>query len=378
MAANDDLSGASVSLSFRLRWVAIALFGAYLFSVVAESLPLRLADLNWRLNVATTLVDNATIPLIGLGIAHLAVYLDPDNPAALVLRRRVSRLAALASLGFLLIIPLQIGSSVSLYADLAASRFQQINKADQRLVQLAAAIQASPTVDKLESTLLVLQGSALSDNDRAQSLDTIKRLLLDRIREARKVLQERRRQLAVAAPLNPSLLVRRSFRIVLTSLVFALAYAAGSELPNSPLSLLEHWQISRLRILEWWVELREQRQARQAEREELRQERERMAALEALRRQRLTETLEQQDQEVDPWYPPDPRSDLDYYRMIMVEDPAGGTGSDPQPQTFRPENASQVDPTPPKPSLPPDSPPPPPPTSTSGPAAPPPPPSRPA
>ncbi|MFN9931706.1 MAG: HpsJ family protein [Cyanobacteriota bacterium] len=238
-------------LTFQLQWLAKALFTAYLISVFAEAFPLKIADPNWRLNLIDTLVNNGTIPLIGLGVAHLAAYLDTSRSDALALWRRVSHLAVLASLGFVLIVPIQIGTSISLYTDLSASRFKEINRADQGLINLANAIQKSATVDQLESTLLTLQGSALSDNDRTQPLANLKKLLLNRIAEARKVLEARRRQQTLAAPLDPTLLIRRSLRVGLTSLVFCLAFAAGAQLPRSPFSLLEEWRIGALDVQAW-------------------------------------------------------------------------------------------------------------------------------
>jgi hypothetical protein len=222
--------------------------------------------------------------------------------------RRVSNLAVLASLGFLLIVPIQIGTSISLYNDLSASRFEEINRTDLRLVNLANEIRKSATVDQLESTLLSVQGSALSSNDRSQPLASLKELLLNRIREARKVLQDRRRQQDLAAPLDPTLLIRRSLRVGLTSLVFCLAFAAGAKRPKSPFTLLESWQIRALGVQDRVAHFRARRRARK--------------------------TVQQaRRQQAEPWLQAPPPSDLEFFDMIRDEEPAGGPGaaSDPVP-----------------------------------------------
>jgi len=298
----------SLMLIVQLQWLARALFAAFLISVVAEALPLRIGDLSWRLSVMDTLVNNATIPLIGLGIAHLAAHLDPARSDAVALWRRVSNLAVLASLGFLLIVPIQIATSVSLYNDLSASRFREINRTDLRLINLASEIRKSTTVDQLESTLLTLQGSGLTDSDRTKPLTSLKEVLLNRIGEARKVLEARRRDQSLAAPLSPTLLIRRSLRVGLTSLVFCLAFAAAAKRPKSPFTLLESWQIRALGVQD------------------------RLAYMRARRRARKTVQLARR-QQAKPWLQQPPPSDLEFLDMIRDEEQAGGpaAASDPLP-----------------------------------------------
>lgn len=303
-------------LTLQLQWLAKGLFAAYLISVFAEALPLKIADLNWRLNLIDTVVNNGTIPLIGLGIAHLAAYLDTSPSDARALWRRVSHLAVLASLGFFLIVPIQIVTTISLYTNLSASRFQEINRADQGLINLATAIQKSATVDQLESTLLSLQGSALSNNDRSQPLSRLKQILVNRIREARKVLDARRRQQALAAPLDPTLLIRRSVRVGLTSLVFCLAFAAGAQLPRSPFTLLQEWQIGALDVQDWIAtRIRLQRWAR-PDKQKLRWQEEAEAGVQ-----------------------PSPGSELEFFDRITEEEPASGIAAGPDPLPPPPERS---------------------------------------
>lgn len=315
------------SLAERLRWIAKALFAAYLLSLVGESFPFKILDPDWRLNVVNTIVDNSTIPLIGLGLVHLAVYCDPINPFLKQFQKRTARFAVWASLGFLLIIPLQLGSTFTLYGDLTSARFRELDRNAHRLEQLASAVRNSTTIDELDATLLALQGTSLSPSDRDQPLGTLRNILLDRIRKARNLLQERRRQFSI--PLDPTVLVRRSFRLVITSLIFSVAYAACAQRPNSAISLLEEFQAGSLLLLERLVHQREQRLAQRAAMERQQQEEERIAALEALHRQQQEPEAHQEPIQA-PWASPPPADSVDdYYGQIMLEDHAAPTEAAP-------------------------------------------------
>jgi len=326
----DDESGyndQSPSTAHMLRWISKALFAAYLFAVAAQSLPVRLISANWRLDFVNSLVDNASIPLVGLGFAHLAVYLAPRDLSILVFRQRVSRWAVLASLGFLLMIPLQFTSAISLYLESANARVKDLDKADLRLNDFGVAIQNASTIEQLQSALIGFQGLSLSDADRAKPVSALRGLLNERINEARKILKERRR-MVTAKPLDPTLLLIRSLRVVATSFFFALAFAACAQRPNQPLSLLEEFKAGSLRWLEALVDRREQRLAQRAEWEQQRQEEERLAAFEVLRRQQQElEALEAvNDTPLDS--PSPPASLKDYYTQIMVEQDPASTQDD--------------------------------------------------
>ena len=44
------------------------------------ALPLKLFDMAWQVSVVNAIINNSTIPLEGIVLAHLAAYLDPSKP----------------------------------------------------------------------------------------------------------------------------------------------------------------------------------------------------------------------------------------------------------------------------------------------------------
>ncbi len=97
----------SAILADRLAFIAIALFAVYLITLLASILPIRLLDMARQLRFISACLDSATVPLVALGLLHLAAYLDPVNPKVLKRRDRLAPLAIGAVIGFFLTIPLQ-------------------------------------------------------------------------------------------------------------------------------------------------------------------------------------------------------------------------------------------------------------------------------
>jgi len=86
---------------------AMALFFIYAFNVAAVALPIRPLATAWQISMVDVIINNSIFPLLGLVLAHLAAYLDPSEPRFEAFSQNLRRWALLATLGFLLIIPLQ-------------------------------------------------------------------------------------------------------------------------------------------------------------------------------------------------------------------------------------------------------------------------------
>ena len=86
----------------RLALVFVALFVTLM---TGNLFPLQPGDPSWQTRVIGTLVNSATLPLLALGLLHLAVLLDPKDPRVQQRYQLFCRLAAVASLGFLLLVP---------------------------------------------------------------------------------------------------------------------------------------------------------------------------------------------------------------------------------------------------------------------------------
>ena len=98
------------STIFFARWAAkaaMALLLIYAFNVAAVALPIRPFATAWQISMVDVIINNSIFPLLGLVLAHLAAYLDPAEPRFEAFSQNLRSWALLATLGFLLIIPLQ-------------------------------------------------------------------------------------------------------------------------------------------------------------------------------------------------------------------------------------------------------------------------------
>lgn len=90
-----------LGLALILLFVVNSLFGLF---------PLQLLDPAWQLRVADLLRTTAPFTLLGSALIYLCEAQGGDPPSLLPLRR-IQKLAPLAALGFLLLIPLQVQAS---------------------------------------------------------------------------------------------------------------------------------------------------------------------------------------------------------------------------------------------------------------------------
>ena len=224
----------------RLVVVATALFAIYLVSVLAFVLPPRLLDPVWQLSSIKLAVEAASIPLLGLALFHLAAYLCPANIQLQRRREALARMSILAALGFLMMVPLQGHAIVKSYRLAASVATEQQESATQRADAVRNAIEQASSAEDLQKRLLVLQRSDLQIrvDDKAFPaipLPTLKRQLLSRLDQAEGQFK------ANVAPIDPATserITRESLRIMISSLAFAVAFAACGQRKNSPVPFL--------------------------------------------------------------------------------------------------------------------------------------------
>ena len=100
-------------ITAQLVAIALALLAVFIATLLPQLLPPRLLDPQWQLTLCGVMAENGVLPLMALGLLLLASYLDPANLWVLAIRFISSELAGLASVGFLLLIPLQIFAVVT-------------------------------------------------------------------------------------------------------------------------------------------------------------------------------------------------------------------------------------------------------------------------
>lgn len=237
--ADDDRQ----ALALLMLVAARALTTVFLVVVLMRSFPLHLFNPAWQMTFCFTLVNQALLPLLALVLVHTSAALTPQDGRRAATRLRWRSLAVAASLGFVLLLPLQgvatwRGLSRGLHQD-GARRLQ----AEQRSGAMPQGFQeaASPGDDP-QARAQRQQGPSLTPADRALLL----RQLEANARGARNPLLDR------SAGSSPNLvwaILTDGTRLAVSSLAFALAFAAGAQRQSSPIPLLSEWSLVFRRVL---------------------------------------------------------------------------------------------------------------------------------
>lgn len=224
----------------RLTVVATSLVAVYLISVLAFILPPRLLDPLWQLSSIKLAVEGAPIPLLGLALLHLAAYLCPGDIRLTRRRQALARLAILPALGFLMFIPLNGHAVWKSYRLSNTVSNQQQESASQRADAVRQAIEKATSPADLQKRLLALQRPdlriRLGDTPfPAIPLPQLKQQLLAQVNRTEGEFKVR------FAPVDPATtenITRESLRVMISSLAFAIAFAALAQRKNSPVPFL--------------------------------------------------------------------------------------------------------------------------------------------
>ena len=227
----------SNKLASLLLNLAYALFAVFLVIIVVEAVPLRVFDPDWILTLSATLVNAVTIPLVGLGLVHLAVHIASESRFQLI-QRRLSRLASWAAVGFFLLLPL-----LALLVFLNGQKIERSNavqkdQIEQKAKQIRKAVVGAQTPKELQSAMVALQGPRIDSADLNQPLPQIKQQILAVIDQARSsfLAQQKGPYAKESLPV-----LKQVLRIALLSLVSGFGFAALAWNPKTNKSLLTTW-----------------------------------------------------------------------------------------------------------------------------------------
>lgn len=230
----------SAILADRLAFMAIALFVIYLITLLASVLPIRLQDTAWQLRFISACLDSATIPLLALGLLHLAAYLDPGNPTLQKRRDAVARLAIVAVIGFLLIVPLQAYAGWQSVATARANVARQLSAATGTFDLLQDTITSASSLDNLQARLQAIQTPSLGIRFETlgDTLPETKRTMLARLKVVREQVEAR---IQAPAPQAIEAVIKDSLRVMLSALALAIGFAMGAQRKGSDVPLLVEW-----------------------------------------------------------------------------------------------------------------------------------------
>ena len=231
-----------------LSLAGLALIVVFLTIVAGVVFPIRLLNPAWQLRLGGTLINMAPLPLIGLGLLHLAVFLDPLDP---LLKRRLRPAAhgALAvALGYLLLAPLLGSAALRQLHDQVQERDRRLDRANAQLRQLRQAVSDATSVPDLEARMGALQGPKLEAADRRQPLPRLRERANALLAEAAAQLSRAR---AAAPTPNPWVLLPDIARSSVASLALAFGFAGLAQRPGSEVSwlaeLINRFELSVLR-----------------------------------------------------------------------------------------------------------------------------------
>jgi hypothetical protein len=207
------------------------LFLIHLLPVLMESKP---AQAEWQAKFVETMDQEAILAFLGFVLLHLAVYLNPKKQILRKRLRQLRHLAVVACVGFLLMIPVQLASS------LQAFRAVQVKQSDNaalvnRLLQVRESIFKATSKEALNARLIALAEPELSPRQKTLRLADLQReLLMDNDqRQAVFTSGNRKEETSSLSPFT--LMISR----VASMLVWCAAFAAGAVPWGSKKALLE-------------------------------------------------------------------------------------------------------------------------------------------
>jgi hypothetical protein len=222
----------------QLLAAAIAFFVFFGTIVLNLLFPIALLNPAWLMRLATGLIGSAYLPLLGLISLNLAVYFYPKQNLK-TLRSSLAKWAVIASLGFLLLVPLQVWASWSLIRQDFSPLEKGKPAVDEPLQAMEKAIREASDAASLQTQLTILRGPAITPQDMQRPLPELKQILLGSLQQARANLVRKAR----STP-DPRVwvLIQDAIRFSIGALGYAIGFAAFAQRPNSKQPLLDEWK----------------------------------------------------------------------------------------------------------------------------------------
>ena len=211
----------------------LAIYG---LTVLVGLLPFRPFQPIWQGTAVALCVNNGGFALMGLLLVQLAAYLDPDAADLQLRSLRIRHRAGAAALAFLLLIPLQVFASWRQVVEHDQEQARNRMAAERTFNDISRAVNTATTVPQLAGRLATLKAGRISQQDLNRPLAELQQEVMAGIRAARLQLAER------INPLSSNdiwAIVQESLRRIAMALIFAMAFAGGSQLPGSQVSLLD-------------------------------------------------------------------------------------------------------------------------------------------
>ncbi len=161
-----------------LQWIAYALILVFLAQVITAIFPIAFIQPQWMVRFSGALRATASLPLLALGLLMVANTIDAEVSPSSKQINWMRRFATLASLGFLLLIPLQSYGTVKGINAQVEERQAELKKVLAAVPQ----IQKAQTETELRRAIIAIPGGEqLASRPLGGNVPTVRDFLLKRI-----------------------------------------------------------------------------------------------------------------------------------------------------------------------------------------------------
>ncbi|MCP9899564.1 HpsJ family protein [Cyanobium sp. Cruz CV13-4-11] len=223
-ASPDSALAASPSLSRLLATLSPVLLVLFLAAVSTEALPPKPLDPAWQLALIATIINNASLALVGTLLLPLALGFDPTNHRLRARWHAFRRWALPAALGFLLLIPLQGYAAWKFQRTATVAQEQRNTQTSRQLFELRQAIKSATSHEELQTKLKQLFGrnAGLSPSESRIPMGELRYMLLARAEQASTQMMQ---QIEAQAAMKPTLPLKETIRIAISALAYAIGFA---------------------------------------------------------------------------------------------------------------------------------------------------------
>jgi hypothetical protein len=215
-----------------LQWLSFALILVFLAQITTALFPIALLQPEWMVRFSGSLRGIASLPLMALGLIMLANMIDDKVMPSSSHLQLLRRIASLAAIGFLLLIPLQsYGAVVGI-----RSQLQQVQGQLNSLTAAAELVQQASSEPQLRDAIRAIPGAdGVADQPLGADVKTIKSALLNKLRESTNRLQTQLDDSKTKAIEN---IIPPLIRDAIISLAYAIGFAGMGYGQNGNSSLL--------------------------------------------------------------------------------------------------------------------------------------------
>jgi hypothetical protein len=215
-----------------LQWLSFALILVFLAQTIATIFPIALLQPEWMVRFSGSLRGIASLPLIALGLIMLSNMIDDKVMPSSSHLQLFRRIASLAAIGFLLLIPLQTyGTVVGI-----RSQLQQNQTQLNRLTSAAELVENASNELQLRDAIRAIPGAdGVADQPLGADVKTIKSALLNKLRESTAKLQT---QLDDSKTKAIESIIPPLIRDAIISMAYAIGFAGMGYGQNGNSSLL--------------------------------------------------------------------------------------------------------------------------------------------